>query len=58
MVFPEPRRNLSGLWYSFGLISAVTLALVWRSRLMGEFIQAWGSRGDAPAYRHRIRWRR
>jgi len=48
--------------YSMGLVTGATLAalalVAWKSRLAGEFIQALGSRGDGPKYRHHIRWRR
>jgi hypothetical protein len=57
--FPDDGSTVvrSGLWYSFGLVTVPALILVWRSRLAGEFIQALGSRGELPKYRHRINWR-
>jgi hypothetical protein len=48
--------------FSVGLVMGATFALfaywfVAFSRLGGELVQALGSRGELPKYRHRINWR-
>jgi hypothetical protein len=58
----SPDDGSTVVHFSVGLVTGATFALfaywfVAFSRLGGELVQALGSRGNPPKYRHRINWR-